>query len=255
LSPRLTIRSKLLKLRCHVGDYKSEPNLVSPRQSRWDKLNACLEVNKIVHEQDNGKTSISTPLSSVKYDEVKAIFGPITRRYELDAKVIPPGEFELLHKMISFSETAIGEIITGKEAAKRLYFISHILVMVCALFNGGARLKVDEDVCGKNVRAHGQFEFMLVRGDRRVCVVEAKRQDMEQALTEALVGCEVVADNHNSRVVCAIVTDYTSWTFLKSCDDRVERMDKSLGISSRKVNPESLMELSGQIYAMLSSDD
>ena len=223
----------------------------SPRKRRWDALNQCLEVNKDSKERKNGE--FSTPYSSVKYNEVKEVFDPITQKYTQDVKEIPAEDFELLVRMLGLANTTIGEIITGKEA-KRLYFIAQILMVVCSLFKGDVRIKVEEDLVGKNVNANGRFEFMLQRGDKRVCIVEAKKDDMEQGLAQNLIGCEVASDLDNLRTVYGIVTTFIQWTFLKSCDDRIERDDTTLTVEEGVVNPDSLMKIAGKIYAMLSDD-
>ena len=223
----------------------------SPRKRRWDALNQCLEVNKDSKGRKNGE--FSTPYSSVKYNEVKGVFDPITQRFTQDVKEIPAEDFELLVRMLGLANTTIGEIITGKES-KRLYFIAHILMVVCSLFKGDVQIKVEEDLVGKNVNANGRFEFMLQRGDKRVCIVEAKKEDMEQGLAQNLIGCEVASDLDDLRTVYGIVTTFIQWTFLKSCDDRIERDDTTLLVREGVVDSASLMEIAGKIYAMLSDD-
>jgi hypothetical protein len=37
-------------------------------------------------------------------------------------------------------------------------------------------LEVEEDLVGDFLKAHGHFEFVLRRGDKRVCIVEAKKR-------------------------------------------------------------------------------
>ena len=224
---------------------------VNPRKRRWDALNECLDVNKDSKARKNGE--ISTPYSSVKYNEVKGVFDPITQKYTQDVKQIPAEDFELLVRMLGLANTTIGEIITGKEA-KRLYFIAHILMVVCSLFKGDVRIKVEEDLVGKYVNANGRFEFMLQRDDKRVCIVEAKKEDMEQGLAQNLIGCEVASDLDGLQTVYGIVTTFVQWTFLKSCDDKIERDDTTLLVREGVVDSASLMEIAGKIYAMLSDD-
>lgn len=208
-------------------------------------MNQCLEVNKDSKARKNGEIS-----SPYKYNEVKGVFDPITQNYTQNVKEIPAEDFELLVRMLGLANTTIGEIITGKEA-KRLYFIAHILMLVCSLFKGDVRIKVEEDLIGKNVKAHGHFEFMLERGSKRVCIVEAKKEDMEQGLEQNLIGCEVVSDVDDLRIVYGIVTTFISWTFLKSCDDKIERDDDTLHFHGGIAEPASLRMLSN---AMLSND-
>ena len=182
---------------------------------------------------------------------MKTVFDPITLQYTQCVKAIPAEDFELLVQILRRTNTSIGEIITGKEA-KRLYFISPILVIVCSLFNGDVRIKVEEELTGKNVKANGHFEFMLERGNKRVCIVEAKKEDMEQGLAQSLIGCEVASDVDDLRVVYGIVTTFISWTFLKSSDDKIERDDDTLDFHEGIAEPASLRKIAEKIYAMLS---
>jgi hypothetical protein len=81
---------------------------------------------------------------------------------------------------------------------------------------------VEEEIStGKNVKSNGHFEFMLQRGDKRVCIVLARKEDMEQGLAQSLIGCEVASDQDDLRTVYGIVTTFIpSWTFLKGCNDK-----------------------------------
>ena len=224
----------------------------SPRKGRWDALNQCLEANSNSKVRANGE--ISTPYSAVKYTEVEGVFDPIMQSYIQDIKALPADKFESLSQFLAMTSTSIGDIDIGNEA-KRLYFISPILVVVCSLFNGDVRIKVEEDLIGKNVKANGHFEFMLVRGNKRVCIVVPKKEAMEQGLTQNLIGCEVASDVHDMRVVYGIVTIFESWTFIRSCDDKIERDHLTLLVREGVVDSESLKEIAGKIYAMLSDDE
>ena len=53
---------------------------------------------------------------------------------------------------------------------------------------------MEEDLVGENVKANGHFEMMLMRGSKRVCIVEGKKDDMDQGKALCLVGCEVAAE-------------------------------------------------------------
>jgi hypothetical protein len=234
-----------------AGEGVAQESPPNPRKRRWDDLNECLKASKHCKDRNNG--DVSTSYSSVKYKEVKAVFDPLTQPYTQGVKAIPAEDFELLVRMLGLANTTIGEIITGKEA-KRLYFIAHILMVVCSLFKGDVRIKVEEDLIGKNVKANGHFEFMLERGNKRVCIVEAKKEDMEQGLAQNLIGCEVASDVDDLRIVYGIVTTFISWTFLKSCDDKIERDDDTLDFHEGTAEPASLRKIAGKIYAMLSDD-
>jgi hypothetical protein len=104
------------------------------------------------------------------------------------------------------------------------------------------------------VKANGHFEFMIQYGDKTVCIVEAKKDDMEQGLAQALVGCEVAAEVGGLDCVYGIVTNDTQWIFLRSLNNKVERDECSLDVRSNDGPvPESLKNIAEKIYGMLSS--
>ena len=63
--------------------------------------------------------------------------------------------------------------------------------------------------------ANGFFEFILRRGGKRICIVEAKRDVMEQGIAQDLLGCEAVTDVERLSCVYGIVTNYIEWVFLE----------------------------------------
>ena len=213
-------------------------------------MNECLlRANRKAKKVDKG----STAYSSVRYKEVQKIFQPITHRYIQVTKDIPEGDFEFLCQFLSRTHLTIGELVTGKEA-KLLHFICPILVVVCSLFNGDVRLKVEEDLTGNYVKANCHFEFTLERRNKRVCIVQARKEDMEQGLAQSLIGCEVASEVGNLRTVYGIVTSFVRWTFLKSCDDKIEQEDTTLLVLEDRVDPASLRQIAGKLYAMLSDE-
>ena len=185
---------------------------------------------------------------------MEGVFGPLIKPYTQGVKDIPAKDFELLSQFLAKTGTSIGDIEAGNEA-QRLYFISPILVVVCSLFDGQVQIKVEHELTGKNVKANGRFEFMLQRGDKCVCIVEAKKEDMEQGRAQCLIGCEVASDVDNLRTVYGIVTTFDLWTFWRSCDDKIERDRTTLLVEEGVVNPVSLMKIAGKIYAMLSDEN
>ena len=81
------------------------------------------------------------------------------------------------------------------------------MICVCILLDGDVDIVIEEDLVGNFVKAHGHFEFMLRRGNKAVCIVEAKKDDIEQDL----VGCEVAAEVGGLDIVNGIVTNYIQW--------------------------------------------
>jgi hypothetical protein len=132
--------------------------------------------------------------------------------------------------------------------------IAPIIICVCFLFNGDVQIEVEEDLDGDFLKAHGHFEFVLRRGDERVCIVEAKRDEMGQGMAQDLLGCEVAAEIGHLDSVYGIVTNYVQWNFLRSLDEKIELEECSLTLMNGAATKESLSLITGKIYAMLSDE-
>jgi hypothetical protein len=117
------------------------------------------------------------------------------------------------------------------------------------------KIVVEEDLNGVNVKANGHFEFMLKRNNKRLCIVEAKKDDMDQGMAQNLVGMEVASDLDNLNTVYGLVTNYIEWMFLKSQNDKIEKHLDSLTFDEFEVaTVESLKRIAGKIYALLSDE-
>jgi hypothetical protein len=220
-----------------------EPN--PHRKQRWMKLNAILEENA-----KKSKTNDSTAYSYVSWNQVKTVFNPTN--YVQPRRDIDDAQLDLLTRYLSNTTKCFGDVTTGKEA-KRLHFIAPVLICVCYLFDGDVDIVVEEELVGKIVKAHGHFEFMLRRGDKAICIVEAKKDDVEQGMAQDLVGCEVAADVGRLNIVYGIVTNYIQWNFFRSLDDKVEKEECSLSITPEGPERDSLKKITEKIYAMLSN--
>eukprot|EP00733_Pompholyxophrys_punicea_P001719 Pompholyxophrys_punicea_v1_NODE_973_length_1080_cov_39.847805.p1 type:complete len:195 gc:universal NODE_973_length_1080_cov_39.847805:406-990(+) len=135
-------------------------------------------------------------------------------------KPIQDSVSELLHQYLKLASNCFGKISEGHEA-RRVHFICPILIAVCSCLPD-AEILTEEDVDGLRVRAHGHFEFVLQVKSKRICIVEAKMEKMQQAKAQSLLGCEVLADVEELHCVYGIATNYLEWNFLKSCDDSLE---------------------------------
>jgi hypothetical protein len=216
------------------------------RKRRWEQLNAILLANK------KYKLSLdSTAYSYVEWKDVKEVFSIVD--YVQATKPVPDDVLATLTKYLTLVTKCFGSIRGGKEA-KLLHFIAPIIVCVCYLFNGDVVLECEENLNGDFVKAHGHFEFVLRRGNRRVCIVEAKKDDMDQGLAQDLLGCEVAADVGKTDKVYGIVTNYIGWFFLRSFDEKIECEVASMEIANQLPVPASLAKIAGKIYAMLSDE-
>ena len=189
------------------------------------------------------------------YGEIKEVFDPIMTVYAQSTKDVPEEKLRHLSDHLNLARKCVGTYKTGKEA-KRLAYITPILIVVCSLFGeeDAVKLSFEEDLIGINVRATGHFEFVIERRDKRICIVEAKKDDMDKGLAQILIGCEVACDVDKNHVVYGIVTTLSDWTFLRSCDDRVEKHEVTMLVRDNEIASESLKEITGKIYSMLSNE-
>ncbi|KAL3765634.1 hypothetical protein ACHAW5_000317 [Stephanodiscus triporus] len=224
---------------------KKEPN--QKRKQRWIELNEILDANA-----KKSKANGSTAYSYVTWSQVESVFAPLN--YVQATRTMDDTQLDFLKKYLSFTTKCFGAITTGKEA-KRLHFIAPILVCVCFLLKGDVKIVAEEDLVGNFVKAHGHFEFMLTRGTKAVCIVEAKKDDIEQGMAQDLVGCEVAAEVGGLDVVYGIVTNYIQWNFFCSRNDKVEIDECSLRLSPNGPERESLKEVAEKIYSMLADED
>jgi hypothetical protein len=123
------------------------------------------------------------------------------------------------------------------------------------LFNGDVQISADEDLEGSFLRAQGHFEFVLRRHNKYVCIVEAKKEDIEQGKAQVLVGCEVAAEVGELDCVYGIVTDYMRWVFFRSLNEKIEEDVCCLELSHGITSKESLKKIVRKIYAILSEDE
>jgi len=222
---------------------KKEPN--PKRKERWVELNAILGDNA-----KKSKTFDSTGYSDVSWKEVETIFN--LKKYVQPKQEVDNVQMDILASYLTFTTKSFGLITTG-HAAKRLHFIAPILACVCSLFEGDVEIVAEEDLTGTFLRAHVHFEFMLRRGKKAICIVQAKRDDFQQGMAQDLVGCEVAAEIGGLDIVYGIVTNYMQWNFFRSLNDKVEIEECSLNLTPEGPERESLKKIAGKIYAMLSS--
>ncbi|KAJ8324722.1 hypothetical protein O5D80_006961 [Batrachochytrium dendrobatidis] len=228
----------------------SKSSLKAPhpkRKERWEQLNEILEKNK-----RKSKATDSTAYSYVSWNQVKDVLR--TTPYIQSSKAIPDTQFNILTQYLSFATKCFGSVISFM-GPQRLHLIAPIIICVCFLFNGDVQIEVEEDLNGDFLKAHGHFEFVLRRGKKRVYIVEAKKEDMDQGMTQNLIGCEVAAEIGHLDSVYGIVTNYAQWSFLRSLDEKIEMDECSIKLlPGGEPSTDSLVDITGKIYAMLSDE-
>ncbi len=166
-------------------------------------------------------------------------------------KEIESDRIKFLHKYLCILSATFGLVVTKSEA-KRLHFISPILACVCALFDGDVQVLIEEDVIGKQVHVNGHFEFVIQRGNKRICIVEAKKDDFAKGFAQDLFGCEAMAEGEELNLVYGIVTNYMEWYFVRSTDLKVENDQSPIELVNGNLTYDSVKKIAEKIYAMLS---
>eukprot|EP01033_Poteriospumella_lacustris_P008498 gene8498-6141_t len=116
---------------------------------------------------------------------------------------------------------------------------------------GDVQILAEEEIEGNRVHAHGRFEFLLKRGGKRICIVEAKKDDILQAKTQSLVGCESLCDVEELSVTYGIATNYLVWCFLKNEADKVTEEMLTVSLESGRPTIESLRTIANKIISIL----
>ncbi|TMW64306.1 hypothetical protein Poli38472_012928 [Pythium oligandrum] len=153
-------------------------------------------------------------------------------------------------------QASYGTTLTGKEA-KRLYFIKPILLMVANLFEPAIVVEVEETMNGCYVNVNGNLDFVLKRkletGEyRRICIVEARKDDMDKGMAQNLVGMEVVSELDHVETVYDIVTNFKEWTFMKRSDDQILVHEDAV-VFGNGIRSE-VARVAGKVYSILADD-
>ncbi|KAH7488911.1 Crinkler effector protein 5 [Phytophthora ramorum] len=169
-----------------VPDLESRESAKEPhpaRKRRWDVLNDLLESNKRA-KSDPAEASTDFP-----YDEVNNIVQ--VGSYEQLWKPIPDENLEVVQEYLAMLTEALGSSLCANE---RKHYILPVLTCVCTLFDGDARIWDQVTISGNRVHGQVTFDFVIERGSKRVCVVEAKRDHFRQGQARAYVGGEALMD-------------------------------------------------------------
>jgi hypothetical protein len=236
-----------------------------PRKKRWDALNKILDakIEKAKVAKRRRKSVGDTVLedveevenlaySSVTWSDVEKVLN--LQAFHQRVENLTEGDLTSLTNYLRIVSKVTGPIPNSNEAT-RLHYIFPVLAIVCNAVSG-VKILFEETISGKNIHVTGRFEFVLSKNDRYVGIVEAKKFDLNQGKTQALLGCEALVDCYsNGQVVsvCAVVTTFTDWIFCVSDTDGIKFDFNVLDIGEcfeqNDMNP--LNVIAGKIFAML----
>lgn len=188
------------------------------RRKRWRGLNDRLDACK--RARCDGDAA-SAGYSHLKWGDIEDVLEYST--YNQKPKEVPAERMNFLFEYLMLVTKTLGECDHAKREAKLHHFIAPVLVCVCELLGGDTKILVDETVNGNQVHAKSFFEFVIQRGHARFCLVVAKKDDFDQGATQALIGCEVVAEREGLKTVYGVVTDFVRWQFYRVGETKIEK--------------------------------
>jgi hypothetical protein len=242
-----------------ISDISSETSLerkaMHPnRVKRQQALNAILDKSRYSKKRKGATEDddVSTPYNKTTWDAVREIFDAEKKSYYEPVISIPEETFSLLSKYLTLVMKCYGLTLLSGNEAKRLHLIAPVIMCVVSLLPDVV-VKVEEDLNGVNVHANGHFEFILIRGPKRICIIEAKDEKFRQGMAQNLVGCEVAVDLDGSNMACGIVTNFTQWIFIRSKDEEIlVDENNAIGFESNGVpKQDGLTDVVGKLYSLL----
>lgn len=230
----------------HLNLVVIESPVAAARKRRWDGLNNVLNIN------EDGKIRKSLGYSYAIWNQVKEFFPTVSGSVaDSTSGGLPTPLLTTLQQYLSYATIGMPSIL-GEPESRRVNFIASILIIVCAHFKGEVQILTEEDIEGVRVRAHGHFEFVLKRGDKRLCIVEAKEKKLLQGKTQSLLGCESLCDVEELAVTYGIATNYVEWFLFKNEADKItEEMRAITDGADGHPTLDSLKEVANKIIAIL----
>ena len=228
----------------------SQPSPTRPK--RFRELNQIISQNK--RFQTGDKTTIG--FSYLKWGDVEPVYKPLFKKVVIPRKPFPEQYVNSLFDHLRYVQRALGGFHSGGNEAKRLYFIGAVLFYLVAILDKvdssrPVNVLVEQPLKGENICVEGKFEFILERGNKKVCIIVAKKEDFDQGVTQDLLGCDAVADTESLNTVYGIVTNFMEWRFFRSLDDRIEQDMATLALGGEDSTKDGLKEILGKIYSLL----
>jgi hypothetical protein len=229
----------------------SFPDVGENRKRRWQELNSILDKKSKSKPKNQGEKS-TVSYSNVSWNDIKPVYQNISSSMKISEKPIREETFISLKTYLSIINTSVKDL-SGKEA-KRMFYIVPIVAAVCHEFDGEVEILVEDDIDGNRIHANGHFEMVLKKGSKRICIVEAKKDDIDQGRAQCLLGCEAVSDIERTSIVCGIITSYEIWELAISKDDCILEEHISTLILNGMMTDDSLRLITGKIYCLLSDE-
>lgn len=97
-------------------------------------------------------------------------------------------------------------------------------------------------------------DLMIICGGIKICIVEAKREDLRYGVVQGLTGSEVIAELEGLEQTLCIVTSYNDWWLFQNGNDSIAKFVYTLEMANaHSVLPteSSLKLLAGYLCSFL----
>ncbi|RLN51775.1 hypothetical protein BBJ28_00023843 [Nothophytophthora sp. Chile5] len=185
------------------------------RKRDWSELNRVL-----LRGQD---ATASKAFSSVAYESLPKRFKPeiATANNEFYREMFDSASTPAL------DEAALNEGGAGADDEPSLEHVAYLFKHDAEPVKIGIQVKMEGDY----VKANGVVDFLITRGKKCVCVVEAKNEQFEKGTAQSVLGMEVSAESNEEPVMYGIVTNYELWRFLKRTDEGVKEFTDCISVN------------------------
>jgi hypothetical protein len=215
---QVVVESLLAKRSSSAEESSKEESLLSVSSIKWDDIRDIYESNLPSFTFKEGfinKYSCIT-LCSYTAQLVKCFPGPIFGNYTKQAQLILP-----------------------------------IFAIACGPFKD-AEMTLNKGYTNSKLKLQGKFDLFIKKGNKRFGVIHAKMGQLEQAMTECILGMEAVSDSDQVQNVYGVVTDYIYWFFLERRHDVVRRHISTLALNGDVPLDTSLLSIASTIVSLLS---
>jgi hypothetical protein len=191
------------------------------------------------------------PFSDIKLKQITSTYG--FQPYEQKRIAIPDEEFKLLYNQLNI----IAKNCKGNNEARNLKLISPVLWCLTKIVPG-LEISCEETFFGESILLRGRFEFVLYKDMHHVGLLEAKKEDMNQGLSQLLMGQEVMGERTPSKIILGVVSTFDRWDFIRNepekiyCDEgNYIQYEVSQDSEKVTINEESLRKIVEKFHGLL----
>ncbi|KAE8997907.1 hypothetical protein PR003_g21071 [Phytophthora rubi] len=160
-------------------------------------------------------------------------FESLPKRFCVERDVAQGTFFELMRNIPDIDKASLDEMMP----AAHMFKTTPVIMLVCKL-------------SGAYVKDNGEVDFLIARGKKSVCIVEARHFGFKKGSFQGVLGMAV--DNINEECVYRIVTNYVEWKHPKRTCAGIEQFGDV--VKRNNVSPQSdIKHVASRLHAIFSA--